>query len=390
MLNHVFISYRHESPEHARTVRRLGELLRHAGVPVALDQFLLDEHPGGPDAGWPKWCEDNANDSACVLIVGSQGWFDAYNKTAPPGVGLGAATEADLFRQDLYDDAGVNARIRLVFLPAVAPGTVPPRLRAWHYFSPLHAGANLDQLIRWVAERLGRRDISPPTVRWPEPIAFEPDLADRTEEWPAVVDLLAGRLHKRILVVQGGTGLGKSALVREGRRYAKELAIPVALVDLKAVTDVAALFGQLDLELGEHLPTFSREGASKTHVLRKDFRALRRPVLLVLDGYDKAIADNKPVADWVNQQLLVEVETSLALAVIVAGQETPDLAHAGWRDLARHVRLEPIKDTAAWETWVHRRYPRFQDKGAHLPTVLMATGGNPAIAVSFLDAIAQS
>jgi SEFIR domain len=78
---HVFISYRHESEEHASAVRRLGELLRQSKIPVALDQFHLDEHPGGPDlGGWPKWCEDCANDSACVLIIASAGWFAEYEK----------------------------------------------------------------------------------------------------------------------------------------------------------------------------------------------------------------------------------------------------------------------------------------------------------------------
>src|SRR6516165_934759 len=81
---HVFISYRHESPEHARAVRRLAELLRQAKIPVALDQFYLDEFPGGPDLGWPKWSEDCANESACVLIVGSAGWFAAYDKSPEP------------------------------------------------------------------------------------------------------------------------------------------------------------------------------------------------------------------------------------------------------------------------------------------------------------------
>ena len=109
MLNQVFISYRHENPEHARAVRRLGELLRQSEIQVALDQFLLDEYLGGPDEGWPKWCEDCANDSACVLIIASEGWFAAYEKdeNAPKGTGLGAATEADLFfRQALWDEKG--------------------------------------------------------------------------------------------------------------------------------------------------------------------------------------------------------------------------------------------------------------------------------------------
>src|SRR3977135_3711189 len=111
MIKQVFISYRHESPEHARSVRRLSELLQQAKLPVMLDQFYLDAHPGGPDEGWPKWCEDCANQSACVLIIASEGWFVAYNKTAAKGSGLGAATEADLFRQDLWDEQGQNVRI---------------------------------------------------------------------------------------------------------------------------------------------------------------------------------------------------------------------------------------------------------------------------------------
>ena len=64
MRNQVFISYRQEGPEHAREARRLGELLRQSGLPVVLDQFLVEDQPGGPDQGWPKWCEDCATESA--------------------------------------------------------------------------------------------------------------------------------------------------------------------------------------------------------------------------------------------------------------------------------------------------------------------------------------
>src|SRR5262249_5851289 len=129
MLKQLFISYRHENPEHARAVRRLGELLRQANIPVALDQFALDDNPTRPALGWPKCCEDNAYGAFCVLIIGSEGWLSAYQKTAPPGVGLGAASEADLFRQMLYDEPGTNFRIRLVFLDNIPAEEIPLRLR---------------------------------------------------------------------------------------------------------------------------------------------------------------------------------------------------------------------------------------------------------------------
>jgi hypothetical protein len=143
-VNHVFISYRHESVEHARAARLLGESLRQAAIPVELDQFYLDEHPEGPDEGWPKWSEDRADKSACVLIIASPGWFAAYEKSALSGTGLGAASEADLFRQPFWDEQGNNARIRLAFLHEVAADIIPVRLRAWHQFRPFAQTAELN------------------------------------------------------------------------------------------------------------------------------------------------------------------------------------------------------------------------------------------------------
>jgi len=81
MLQRVFISYRHENPEHSRACDDSANCSGRQGYPL-LDQFFLEENPGGPDVGWPKWCEDRANEAACVLIIASEGWFAAYNKTA--------------------------------------------------------------------------------------------------------------------------------------------------------------------------------------------------------------------------------------------------------------------------------------------------------------------
>jgi hypothetical protein len=389
MLQHVFISYRHESPEHGRAVRRLGELLRQAPISVALDQFFLDDNPGGPDEGWPKWCEDNANESACVLIIGSEGWFSAYDKKAPAGVGLGAATEADLFRQWLYDGAGDNPRIRLAFLHEVSAEQVPARLRAWHQFRPLGDDAQLDQLVRWVADRLGLGKVELPTVRWPEPIDFQPNLADRLNEWPAIVKLLAGCSRQRILLFEGPSGLGKSALVRQASAYAKQSRVPVVQLDFKGGgLDVEGILGQFDLELGQSLPNFVREGANKVHLLRKDLRGLRQPVLVIFDTYEGCIG-NKSVVDWLDQQFFAEVESALGLAVLVAGQQVPDAKSARWFNQVRHFALKPITEIDQWKAWVEQHHPEFQKKGADLNTVLMIAEGNPAVVSSALETISK-
>jgi hypothetical protein len=392
MLKQVFLSYRQESPGHARAVRRLGELLRQASLPVVLDQFYMDENPGGPnDGGWPKWCEECATQSSCVVVIGSEGWFTAYDDSSSVPGGFGAASEARLFRQYLYDEKGVNERMRLAFLHEVEPSKIPPGLRAWHQFRPFDMDEQLNHLIAWIAQRLGITALTP-TVCWPQSDdRFVPDLADRVQhEWPAIKDLLAGVSRERILLFQGGIGVGKSLLGREAARYAKNQGVLTCRIDLKTCTDIESILGQIDLDLSGHLPNFSREGASKSHTLRKDLRALRKPVLLIFDSYDEAASTNKTVADWLSLQLLNEVETSLALIVIVTGKMSPDPAHGGWRDQSRLLSLSPITELEDWEPWIVRKYPSFYALKADLRTVLLLSGGNPAVVSAACEAIAKN
>jgi SEFIR domain-containing protein len=389
---HVFISYRHESLEHARAVKRLGELLRQAKIPVALDQFHLDEHPGGPDVGgWPRWCEDCANESACVLIIASEGWFAEYENKGPPGGGFGVAAEARLFRQSLWDEKGGNARIRMAFLHDLAAEKVPVGLRAWHQFRPFDNDDQLNQLIRWVTSCLGIGNIELPMLRWPKPLLeFRPNLADRLNEWPAIRELLAGRSRERILLFEGPSGLGKSAIVRQAAAYARRLGISVVHLDLKGGgLDVEAVLGQFYLDLGQILPDFSREGGSKTILLRKDLRGLRQPVLVIFDTYEGCVG-NQTVVDWINQQFLIDVETALGLTVIVAGQRVPDYNGARWQDQARHFALKPITEIEHWEPWVKQHHPDFQDKRIDLKTLIRAAEGKPSLMSSLFETISRS
>lgn len=240
-----------------------------------------------------------------------------------------------------------------------------------------------------MADCLGLTNIQPPTVRWPAPLAgYEPDLANRQlAEWPAIVNLLAGNSRERILLFKADSGLGKSELLRQAAKYAGRLGIPSAQVNFKGGLNLADLLGSIDLGLGSLLPNFSREGATKTPLLRKDLRALRRPALVLFDHYED-VAEDKVITDWLNEQFLPEVETSLGLTVILGGREVPDRKSAGWRDLARPLSLEPITQLEHWERWIARRYPAFRDKGAHLPTIMMVARGNPGVVAAACEAIA--
>jgi len=385
ILNQAFISYWHESPEHARAVRRLGELLRQAQIPVMFDRFFLDKNPSGPDIGWSTWYRECAAQSQRVLIVASEGWFAAYDENDPlPG------SDAAVLREMLRNGNGDNGRISLVLLHEIPEDKIPCCLRGAIRFCPFTADDQLDQLIRWLAEGLGLHGIRSPTVCWPAPVAFQPDLADRRHrEWPAVVDLLSGRSRERILLLEADSGFGKSAIVHQANAYARgKLDLLVAVIDLKSeMFKVEDVLKQIYLELCAHLPNFSREGASKTDFLLQDLRALRRPVVLLFDGYEVA-AENKAIADWIGQQILNEVETTLSLAVIVAGKSVPDFAQAGWRDLVRHIRLEPILEVKPWQEWFALRNPGFQDLD-HLRSIVKIANGIPAAMVTYCAALAK-
>ncbi len=77
------------------------------------------------------------------------------------------------------------------------------------------------------------------------------------------MDLLTGRSRQRILLIEGGSGVGKSELIRQAKVYAKKLGISVAYMDFKGgILDKEAVLGRFSLDLGEHLLNFSREGSS--------------------------------------------------------------------------------------------------------------------------------
>jgi hypothetical protein len=243
---------------------------------------------------------------------------------------------------------------------------------------PFVSSCELDRLVAWVAQQLGLENVDSPTVQWPESLPnFQPDIANRhLAEWPAIRDMLSGKLRQRILLVEAESGYGKSELLHQSKDYAKRLGIPVCRLDFRAnFGEFKDMLGRLDTDLGQHLSNFSREGGDKTHLLIKDLRALRCPVLLLLDSFEKASGVFK---DWVCQSLMAEVEGALAMAMIVAGQPPlPDIEDVRWRAVAQRLVLGPIKEAAHWKQWIEKRYPGFRERNVDLPTLVMASAGVP-------------
>jgi len=147
----VFISYRKIHDSERQRVRNFAERLRECGIRVTLDQFYLDEHPAGPSEGWDKWSSDRALKIDYVIIIGSEAWFQCFDKTQDPGSGLGAACEADDLRHRIYKANGVIENIRVVLFDDDDARHISAKLERYHRFQ---ADNDFNAIVRWLGGTL--------------------------------------------------------------------------------------------------------------------------------------------------------------------------------------------------------------------------------------------
>jgi hypothetical protein len=211
---------------------------------------------------------------------------------------------------------------------------------------------------------------------WPsEPTPYEPGLADRNEEWPGIQTLMTVGAAKRILIFKGPSGYSKSALLNAAFRYAKVLRVPTGYVDFKDTTflNQTNVLKRLRLDLGAVLPAFTAAKEPDPFALLGDLRKLTSPALILLDTYEKII-ESKELADWIETQLLTEVEHCEQLRFLIGGQKVPERA-ARWRDLAEEKELKGIDDKHAWTEWTKRKKPRAEDRSVE--DIVLALDGVP-------------
>ena len=98
----VFISYSHDSPEHAQHVLELAERLRKDGVDAQLDQYVA----GTPPEGWPRWMVGQLDWAEFVLVVCTETYYRRFRGHEEPGKGKGADWEGNLITLELYHAKG--------------------------------------------------------------------------------------------------------------------------------------------------------------------------------------------------------------------------------------------------------------------------------------------
>jgi tetratricopeptide (TPR) repeat protein len=230
----VFISYSHDSAEHADRVLTLSNRLREDGI-----DCILDQYEESPPEGWPRWMDKHIGEANFVLMICTKRYYDRVMDKEQPGVGKGVRWESTLAYQHVYDAGTKNAK----FIPVLFQDGLEAHIPA-----PLKGVTHYRVDTQDVYELLYRRLTNQPRVRKPDlgklkklpPVESRPkkhDFASPAQgTWPGVslprggpkISVpFAGREEelkelttamngdKKVVAVVGMAGQGKSCLIGE-------------------------------------------------------------------------------------------------------------------------------------------------------------------------------
>jgi hypothetical protein len=257
MAARVFVSYSHDSDEHQVRVRAFVVRLRSEGIVVVYDEDVASI--GGPEEGWPRWCERQIVESDYVLACCTAMFHARFEGKQKEGEGKGVAWEAISIRQYLYDNANANQKMRPLVLEESHRAYIPSALRPYSHFLPTidQSYANLLGWLKGAPAAVGvTTDVATDVaVVWlPPAVDFTRGMADRSDEFERFRNMLAGRDPHRALLVQGPSNSGKSELMRECVRYAQHRGVPFSQIDLKGGLPLEDVLESLLLDLPNMLP----------------------------------------------------------------------------------------------------------------------------------------
>ena len=121
----VFLSYSHDSDEHADRVLAMADALGDGGIDVILDRYV---HPA-PDEGWPRWMDRNIDAAMFVLMVCTETYRRRVQGEEEPGQGLGVRWEGSLIYNRIYNDKPSGSRFIPILLPGLEWRTSPTPFR---------------------------------------------------------------------------------------------------------------------------------------------------------------------------------------------------------------------------------------------------------------------
>jgi hypothetical protein len=326
----VFLSYRHEDDAHRARVRDLAVRLEGKGVIVILDQFAQERtfRGGGPNEGWPRWSKAQAGDASHkVLIIASTGWFKCYEGKVLAGNGLGAAAEAGVIEQRLYNSAGVSPDVRIVTFTKWDPTVLPLDLQRYHRFPD---PKEFDDLAHWLTGVAATVPIRAAVADWPDtPPPLLWPMADHGDVRRALEQLLTRGTPHRFLPLRGPSEAGKTHITKQILGNALRLpGLACGRFDFKGTTDVDAELRAFVQHLDVPAPAPATRLNERLGHFLDALNRRARPALLVFDTYEAA----GEAQDWIEKQLLPNLIRAAWLRVVIAGQRVPERAGALWEN----------------------------------------------------------
>ena len=116
----VFISYSHDSPEHADRVLALSDHLRADGI-----DCILDQYQDSPPEGFPRWMDRQIRAADFVLMICTPTYYHRVMGEEEPGKGHGVAWESTLIYQYIYNEGTSNTRFIPILLEGAHESAIP-------------------------------------------------------------------------------------------------------------------------------------------------------------------------------------------------------------------------------------------------------------------------
>jgi tetratricopeptide (TPR) repeat protein len=127
----VFISYSHDSPEHADRVLELSDHRRTDGIDCVLDQY-----EDSPPEGFPRWMDRQIQEADFVLMICTPTYYRRVMGKEEPGTGHGVAWESTLIYQHIYNAGTSNKRFIPVLLEGAHEADIPVPWQGVKYYRP--------------------------------------------------------------------------------------------------------------------------------------------------------------------------------------------------------------------------------------------------------------
>jgi len=165
----TFLSYSHDSDEHAARVLQLADSLSRDGITVIFDRY--EPHP---DGGWPLWMDKGIRDAKYVLMVCTPAYCRRVMGEEPPGVGLGVRWEGKIIYNRIYNDPPAGSRYIPLLLDGGSAADVPAPVLGHQRYQPHQfdfSDRGYDDLYRHLTDqhRTPRPDVKSIVNRPPDP-----------------------------------------------------------------------------------------------------------------------------------------------------------------------------------------------------------------------------